>query len=81
MAGADTCTPTAPAPSDVDLDALFVWSSIHGLASLLGSDMLPTLGFSDHQMQWAIAHCLARIGASLQPPQSELPMAPLTQDA
>jgi AcrR family transcriptional regulator len=76
-----TCPPTDSVPSDVDLDALFVWSSIHGLASLLGSDILPTLGFSDHQMHGAIAHCLARIGASLQPPQSELPTAPLTRDA
>jgi AcrR family transcriptional regulator len=59
---------TASAPTDVDLDALFVWSSIHGLASLLGSDILPTLGFSEHQLHGAIAHCLARIGASLQPP-------------
>jgi AcrR family transcriptional regulator len=59
---------TTSAPTDVDLDALFVWSSIHGLASLLGSDILPTLGFSDHQLHGAIAHCLARIGASLQPP-------------
>jgi AcrR family transcriptional regulator len=57
----------APALDDVDLDALFVWSAIHGLASILGSDILPTLGFTEHQTHQAVAHCLARIGASLQP--------------
>lgn len=51
----------------VDLDALFVWSAIHGLASLLGSDIMPTLGFTEHQTHAAIAHCLMRIGAALQP--------------
>ncbi|WKA31438.1 TetR/AcrR family transcriptional regulator [Bradyrhizobium roseum] len=61
--------PTATTiPTDVALDALFVWSTIHGLASLLGSDVLPTLGFTEHQMHGAIAHCLQRIGAALEPP-------------
>ncbi|MFY8039453.1 MAG: TetR/AcrR family transcriptional regulator [Bosea sp. (in: a-proteobacteria)] len=55
------------AEGDIDLDALFVWSAIHGLASLLGSDILPTLGFSEHQMHAAAARCLARIGGGLQP--------------
>lgn len=63
--GAAVSTPT-------NLDALFVWSAIHGLASLLGSDILPTVGFSEAQMQEAIAHCLRRIGASMQP----LPLCP-----
>lgn len=56
----------AATPGDNDLDALFVWSAIHGLASLIGSDVLPTLGFTEHQMHAAVARCLARIGASLQ---------------
>lgn len=59
--------PGASVPTEVDLDALFVWSAIHGLASLLGSDILPTLGFTEHQTHGAIAHCLHRIGASLEP--------------
>ncbi|MBX9760402.1 MAG: TetR/AcrR family transcriptional regulator [Beijerinckiaceae bacterium] len=54
---------------NVDLDALFVWSAIHGLASLLGSDILPTLGFGEQDTHAAIARCLARIGASLEPRQ------------
>jgi len=54
-------------PTDASLDALFVWSAIHGLASLLGSDILPTLGFTEYQMHGAIAHCLQRIGAALEP--------------
>ena len=58
---------TAAPAADLDLDALFVWSSIHGLASLLGSDILPTLGFTEQQLHGAIAHGLARIGASLHP--------------
>ncbi|MGL4438870.1 MAG: TetR/AcrR family transcriptional regulator [Bosea sp. (in: a-proteobacteria)] len=65
----------APTHDDVDLDALFVWSAIHGLASLLGSDILPTLGFAEHQTHVAVARCLARIGAALQqvekPPSAE----------
>lgn len=57
----------ATGAADVDLDALFVWSSIHGLATLLGSDILPTLGFSEQQLHGAIAHVLARIGAAIEP--------------
>lgn len=58
--------PAPAAPDDVALDALFVWSTIHGLASLLGSDILPTLGFTEQQTHQAVARCLLRIGASLQ---------------
>jgi AcrR family transcriptional regulator len=63
--------PATGAAAEIDLDALFVWSAIHGLASLMGSDVLPTLGFTEPQMHAAIAHCLARIGAALQPAPPE----------
>lgn len=55
----------AEVPGDLDHDALFVWSTIHGLATLLSSDILPTLGFSEPQLHGAIARCLARIGTAL----------------
>jgi hypothetical protein len=68
-----------PAPElegDVPLDALFVWSAIHGLASILGSDILPTLGFTERQTHQAAARCLARIGASLNPMPAHAGSAP-----
>lgn len=60
-------------PGDLDHDALFVWSTIHGLATLLSSDILPTLGFSEPQLHSAIARCLARIGAALTVNPSDQP--------
>lgn len=60
----------SPASGDADLDALFVWATVHGMSSLLSSDVLPTLGFNELQMHAAMARCLDRIGAALHPRHS-----------
>jgi AcrR family transcriptional regulator len=50
-----------------NLDALFVWSTLHGLASILQSDALATLELSEQEIQQAMARCLGRIGLALMP--------------
>lgn len=59
--------PAAGQPPAVMLDALFVWSTIHGLASILQSDALTSLGLSEAERAAATEHCLARIGTGIDP--------------
>ncbi len=47
------------------LDALFVWSSVHGLASILQSQALARLALSDKVLEQATDHLLDRITAAL----------------
>lgn len=49
----------------VDLDAMFIWSNMHGMASILKSDALAHLGLPARQRQQAAAHMFAMIGAAL----------------
>lgn len=48
-----------------DLDALFVWSSLHGLASALQSQTIDTLDLPPDVLDAAAAHTLWRIGVAL----------------
>jgi hypothetical protein len=48
-----------------DLDALFVWSSIHGLASALQSDAIDSMNISAETKKLMISHMLTRIGDAL----------------
>ncbi len=61
--------PGRPAESysdrSLDLDALFVWSVMHGLASILQSHVLKTLDLAPEVLEAAISHALARIGTAL----------------
>jgi AcrR family transcriptional regulator len=61
---------TMPSPT---LDALFVWSTLHGLSSLLQSSALGTLGLTEFEIRGAIANCMARLGVALTP--IEIPQA------
>jgi hypothetical protein len=54
-------------PASADLDALFVWSTLHGLATILPSDTYATLSLSDAERLRAVAHCFARLGLALEP--------------
>jgi len=56
-------------PMDVppEFDALFVWSVIHGLAGILRSDALGTLGLPGRTLQSAMPHVMGRIAAALAP--------------
>ena len=46
-------------------DAMFVWSALHGLASILQSDALKTLQMSSQEKEAAVARTFARIGIAL----------------
>lgn len=49
----------------IDLDALFVWSSMHGLASIMQSNVMGRLALSKRVLEQAAPHTLQRIGAAL----------------
>jgi AcrR family transcriptional regulator len=51
--------------SDPDLNALFVWSTMHGLASILHMEMFDDLSVARHDLGETIAHVLTRIGSGL----------------
>jgi AcrR family transcriptional regulator len=54
-----------PHRSSASFDAMFVWSTLHGLASILQSDVLQTLQMSDRDLQHAINRCFARLSLAL----------------
>jgi AcrR family transcriptional regulator len=60
-----------PHRSEASLDAMFVWSTLHGLASILQSDTLQTLGMSDRDLQQAVTRCFARLSLALDPAGSD----------
>lgn len=53
------------APGDLDRDALFVWSTMHGLASIRSSCAVDTLGLSPETLAAGMPHALARVGMAL----------------
>lgn len=55
----------------VVLDALFVWSTIHGLASILQTHALDTLSLSDAVLDNAVHHTLFRIDTALNTKKTE----------
>jgi len=57
--------PVPGAQPSPELDALFVWSALHGLASLLQSDVFETLGLSEAEGALSVEHCFARIDLAL----------------
>ncbi len=61
--------PVVAASSDpalaAELDALFVWSAIHGLTSVLHSDVIKTARISRAAISRSIEHLLQRIGVAL----------------
>lgn len=50
---------------DPHLDAMFVWSTMHGLASILQMQMIESMELPDSVIENAVAHILSRIGAGL----------------
>jgi AcrR family transcriptional regulator len=46
-------------------DAMFVWSALHGLASILQSDALKTLGMSQAEKHATVTRTFERIGLAL----------------
>ncbi|MBY0507294.1 MAG: TetR/AcrR family transcriptional regulator [Bryobacteraceae bacterium] len=67
-----------------ELDALFVWSCLHGLASILKGQALDTIEMPQDLVQHAAPFVLGRIGAALGMPEplaAQLPLnAPVRDD-
>ena len=53
--------------SDAGHDAMFVWSTLHGFASIAASDAVATLGMSGDDLAHSQARLMQRIGAGLLP--------------
>ena len=58
-------------PRSPRLDAMFVWSTIHGMASLLQSDVLESLEMTDEELHDAFPHALARLSLALEPQKAK----------
>ncbi|MCX5479064.1 TetR/AcrR family transcriptional regulator [Kaistia geumhonensis] len=56
--------------AEIDADALFVWSSLHGLAGTLKSDIVGGLALAPETIGDAGAHMLRRIGEALGPAET-----------
>jgi AcrR family transcriptional regulator len=57
---------TSPAQTErADLDALFIWSTLHGLATLMQANVLPHLALSAHVMSQAQTHAMQHMGVAL----------------
>lgn len=54
-----------PAYDDINLDALFVWSAIHGVASMMQTNAVVTLGLSSRVLAASPAHSMARMRTAL----------------
>lgn len=60
----------SPSENAIDLDALYIWSTLHGLAGILKADAVNSIGLSSDLLGRAPAAVLARIGGAfgLYPP-------------
>lgn len=50
---------------EVVLDALFIWSGLHGLASIASSSVVETLGIKKKTLEKAYGHLLCRFGTGI----------------
>jgi AcrR family transcriptional regulator len=48
------------------LDALFVWSAVHGVASMQQTNAIDTLDLPDRVLEASTRHAMGRIGAALE---------------
>ncbi len=48
-------------------DALFIWSALHGLASLMQSDATATIGLDEEEKEIAVERLMRRLGLALDP--------------
>lgn len=68
-------SPVPPGAADarIQLDALFVWSAVHGLASLLQTAAFHQIGFDRQTLEAAVPHVLTRIGHALSSEAAQIP--------
>ena len=64
----------------IDLDALFVWSSMHGLASILQTNALRTLALPPEILAASPSHTLRRIGTALEAEPDPVGLEAATDD-
>ncbi|MEM8551196.1 MAG: TetR/AcrR family transcriptional regulator [Pseudomonadota bacterium] len=65
--------PTGAAQDAQTHDAIYVWATLHGLASLMQSDALGTLALSAEDRATAMSNAMARLGLALTPGPSKDP--------
>jgi AcrR family transcriptional regulator len=58
---------------DINLDALFVWSAIHGVASMMQTNAIATLGLSRQVLAASPEHSMARMRTALANPPIQAP--------
>jgi AcrR family transcriptional regulator len=61
--------PDRRSPAEIELDALYAWSVVHGLASILETRAGDQHGFGTDVMRQASGHVLRRIGEALGGPK------------
>lgn len=59
----------------IELDALYIWSVLHGLSSILHSDAIKTLDLHPETLEQAFAHVLQHIGTAMHAQPSPDPAA------
>jgi AcrR family transcriptional regulator len=59
------CIARMALPTPPELDALFVWSTMHGLASMLQTQAFQTLALPEPIVQNAVRHAMDRIDTAL----------------
>ncbi|MEM1203815.1 MAG: TetR/AcrR family transcriptional regulator [Acidobacteriota bacterium] len=64
-----------------ELDALFIWATIHGMASILQSHTLQTLGLPNEVVEASPFHALQRIGVAMGKASTAEPAPPVPDDA
>lgn len=60
-----------PIADPVRHDAVFIWSALHGIASLMPSDAMATLGLSDAEKETAVTRLMRRLALALEPDTHE----------
>jgi AcrR family transcriptional regulator len=66
------CIARMSLPTPPELDALFVWSTMHGLAGMLQTQAFHGLALSEEVLNQAVHHTLFRIEAALDPHRDNL---------
>lgn len=54
-----------PSQRSAEFDAVFIWSTLHGLSSLLESELRTTLGMPASEHAHAVQRCFARLSLAL----------------
>lgn len=62
---------TSSAAAQTDLDALFIWSAMHGLAGVMNGECLDKLNIEPRLLENATEHIMQRVGRGLMPPACE----------